>query len=155
MTGSSLFRLFCLKSLVLALALSACAGTPAPSPRRQANIRIDGHQARVLVAVTRQEHVTGLMFREELDEDEGMLFVYDTSEVRCMWMKNTYVPLSAAFLGEDGRILGIARMDPMTTTTHCSPAPSRYVLEMNRGWFERKGLGEGSRVDLSGIPSIP
>ena len=147
-----LFRLLCVLPLVLVAALTACAGTVGETSHRQTLIDLQGHQARIMVAVTRQEHITGLMYRRELPEDQGMLFVYDEPRVRCMWMKNTYIPLSAAFLDDDGRILAIADMAPMTTNSHCSPGPVRYVLEMNQGWFARRGLDKGSRVDLTSIP---
>ena len=137
--------------LVLVAALTACAGTRGEATHRQALIDLQGHQARIMVAATRQEHITGLMFRRELPEDQGMLFVYDEPRVRCMWMKDTYIPLSAAFLDDDGRILAISDMAPMTTKPHCSPGPVRYVLEMNQGWFARRGLDKGSRIDLTGI----
>jgi uncharacterized membrane protein (UPF0127 family) len=80
-----------------------------------------------------------------------MLFVHDAARVCCMWMQNTLVPLTAAFLDDDGRILGLADMEPLTTNGHCSPAPARYVLEMNRGWFARHGVGPGLRIDLTGV----
>ena len=79
-----------------------------------------------------------------------MLFVHDAARVCCMWMQNTLVPLTAAFLDGEGRILGLADMEPLTTNGHCSPAPARYVLEMNRGWFARHGVGPGLRIDLTG-----
>ena len=146
-----LFRLLCTLSLVFVAALTACAGTTGPATDRETRIDLQGHQVRIMVAVTRQEHITGLMFRRELPEDQGMLFVYDEPRVRCMWMKDTYIPLSAAFLDDDGRILAISDMAPMTTKPHCSPGPVRYVLEMNQGWFARRGLDKGSRIDLTGI----
>lgn len=155
MIQSRLFLLLCLQIFALTAALTACAGALDAGHGRLAVIDIDGQPARVLVAATRQEQLTGLMFRENLPEDQGMLFVYDAPRVRCMWMKNTVIPLSAAFLADDGRILSIVDMVPMTTDSHCSPAPVRYILEMNQGWFERRGLGRGSRVDLSRIHPGP
>lgn len=154
MNRSITFFLACMQPFLLAMALVACAGTTATTTDTLAtlDIDIDGHPARVLVAVTHKEHITGLMFKESLPENEGMLFVYENAKVRCMWMKNTLIPLNAAFLDDTGRILAIADMAPGTLVPHCSPGPVRYVLEMNSGWFERNGLGKGSRVHLPKIP---
>lgn len=114
-------------------------------------LTVGGRAVEVQVAATPETRQTGLMFRTGLPEDEGMLFVHDAARVRCMWMQNTLVPLTAAFLDDDGRILGLADMAPLTTNGHCSPGPARYVLEMNRGWFARHGVGPGLRIDLKGV----
>lgn len=140
-----LFTLSCTQASALGLGGVPLHDLPA------ATIRIGGHPVRALLATTQPEHETGLMFRERLPENEGMLFVYDTAKVRCMWMKNTLIPLTAAFLDADGRILNLEDMAPGTTQSHCSAGPVLYVLEMNRGWFERRGLGAGVSVDLSEI----
>lgn len=102
------------------------------------------------VASTPQQRQTGLMFRENLPQQEGMLFVFEDAAVQCFWMKNTLVPLTAAFVADDGRIVNLADMQPQTTDSHCSEAPVRYVLEMNQGWFSKKGLRKGTK--LSGTP---
>ena len=116
-----------------------------------ATVTIGGRPVRVLLAATPEQRQTGLMFRESMDEDEGMLFVHDVPKVRCMWMKDTLIPLTAAFLDASGRILNLADMDPLTTRSHCSEGPALYVLEMNRGWFARHGVSTGDRVDLPEI----
>ncbi|WP_304305543.1 DUF192 domain-containing protein [Pseudacidovorax intermedius] len=102
------------------------------------------------VAATPQQRQTGLMFRENLPQQEGMLFVFEEPAVQCFWMKNTLVPLTAAFVADDGRIVNLADMQPQTTDSHCSEAPVRYVLEMNQGWFAKKGLRKGAK--LAGAP---
>jgi uncharacterized protein len=94
----------------------------------------------------------GLMHRKELAQNAGMLFVFDERAVHCMWMKNTLIPLSVAFIDERGTIVNIADMQPKSETSHCAAQPVRYALEMNRGWFAARGIKPGSR--LGGIPGI-
>jgi len=111
-----------------------------------------GETFTVQIADTSEAHAVGLMFRSDLPEEEGMLFVYDQPRRRCMWMKNTLIPLSAAFLDADGAILNLEDMEPQTTLGHCSNGPVLYVLEMNQGWFARHGVRAGGRIDLSRLP---
>jgi uncharacterized membrane protein (UPF0127 family) len=108
------------------------------------------HQISAQLAATPQQRQTGLMFRKEMPQPEGMLFVFDEPSQQCFWMKNTLLPLTAAFIADDGTIVNLADMKPQTTDTHCSGQPVRYVLEMNQGWFAKKGIKAGSR--LSGPP---
>ena len=136
----------------LAMACQALSGAPLRG-LPAANVTIGGQPVRLLLATTPEQHQTGLMYRESMAEDEGMLFVYDAPKMRCMWMKNTLIPLTAAFIDESGRILNLADMKPQTTRSHCSEGPVLYVLEMNRGWFARHGVREGERIDLSSIDS--
>jgi uncharacterized membrane protein (UPF0127 family) len=77
---------------------------------------------------------------------EGMLFVFEAPAVQCLWMKNTLLPLTAAFVADDGRIVNLADMKPQTTDSHCSSEPVRYVLEMNQGWFAKRGIAAGGRI---------
>ena len=102
------------------------------------------------VASTPQERTVGLMFRKEMPVNEGMLFVFEQPSAQCFWMKNTLLPLTAAFLADDGTIVNLADMQPHSLDSHCSARPVRYVLEMNKGWFEKRGLKAGAR--LSGPP---
>lgn len=102
------------------------------------------------VAATPQQRSTGLMFRPQMPASEGMLFVFEQPSEQCFWMKNTLLPLTAAFVADDGTIVNLADMKPQTTDSHCSRRPVRYVLEMNLGWFEKKGIKAGSK--LSGAP---
>lgn len=92
----------------------------------------------------------GLMHRKALASNAGMLFVFDEAEAHCMWMKNTFVPLSVAFLDDGGEIVNIADMTPHSEQAHCAARPARYALEMNRGWFAARGIKPGMRV--GGIP---
>ncbi|RJP68633.1 MAG: DUF192 domain-containing protein [Comamonadaceae bacterium] len=102
------------------------------------------------VASTPQERTVGLMFRKEMPANEGMLFVFEQASGQCFWMKNTLLPLTAAFVADDGTIVNLADMQPQSLDSHCSARPVRYVLEMNKGWFEKRGLKAGAR--LSGPP---
>lgn len=102
------------------------------------------------VAATPQQRSTGLMFRPQMPASEGMLFVFDQPSEQCFWMKNTLLALTAAFVADDGTIVNMADMKPQTTDSHCSKKAVRYVLEMNLGWFEKKGIKAGSK--LSGAP---
>lgn len=105
------------------------------------------------VAATPEQRSTGLMFRREMPPSEGMLFVFEQAAVQCFWMKNTPLPLTAAFVADDGTIVNLADMKPQTTDSHCSTQPVRYVLEMNQGWFGKKGIKAGFR--LGGRPFTP
>jgi uncharacterized protein len=105
------------------------------------------------VAATPQQRNTGLMFRKQMPQSEGMLFVFEQASEQCFWMKNTLLPLTAAFVADDGTIVNLADMAPQTTNSHCSAKPVRYVLEMNQGWFAKKGIKAGFK--LSGPPFKP
>ena len=116
-------------------------------------LRINGHRVVAEVAATVQTRATGLMNRFSLQPDHGMLFVFDTPQPQTFWMKNTYVPLSIAFIDARGRILNIEDMAPQTETTHPSRGPALYALEMKKGWFAQNGIGEGDRVE--GLDKAP
>lgn len=108
------------------------------------------HLIQAQVASTPDQRSIGLMFRREMPANEGMLFIFQQPELQCFWMKNTLLPLTAAFVADDGTIVNLADMKPQTTDTHCSLKPVRYVLEMHQGWFDKRGLQAGSR--LNGYP---
>jgi hypothetical protein len=108
------------------------------------------HLIQAQVAATPEQRATGLMFRTEMPANEGMLFVFEQPAVQCFWMKNTLLPLTAAFVADDGSIVNLVDMKPQTLDSHCSEQPVRYVLEMNQGWFAKRGLRAGSR--LGGAP---
>ena len=86
------------------------------------------------------------MMRKEMPQHEGMIFVFEQASQQCFWMKNTLLPLTAAFVSDDGTIVNMADMKPQTTDSHCSTQPVRYVLEMNKGWFAKKGIKAGSKI---------
>jgi uncharacterized membrane protein (UPF0127 family) len=104
------------------------------------------HLIQAQVASTPEQRATGLMFRAEMPANEGMLFVFEEPAGQCFWMKNTLLPLTAAFVADDGTIVNLADMKPRTLDSHCSAKPVRYVLEMNQGWFAKRGLQAGSRL---------
>lgn len=98
------------------------------------------------VASTPEQRATGLMHRPSMPTHEGMLFVFEQPAVQCFWMKNTLLPLTAAFVADDGTIVNLADMKPQTLDSHCSSQPVRFVLEMNQGWFTKRGLVAGTRL---------
>ena len=108
------------------------------------------YQIDAQVAQTPQQQQVGLMFRKEMPQAEGMLFVFDQPSTQCFWMKNTLLPLSAAFVADDGRIVNIVDMQPLTLDSHCSEEPVRFVLEMNQGWFAKKNMKKNAK--LGGAP---
>jgi len=108
------------------------------------------HQVDAQVASDFNTRMVGLMFRKEMPQHEGMLFVFDQPSVQCFWMRNTLLPLTAAFIADDGTIVNLADMKPLTEDSHCSAKPVRFVLEMNQGWFAKKGIKPGAK--FSGPP---
>ncbi len=108
------------------------------------------HQIDVQLAISPQEKQIGLMWRSDMPQQEGMLFIFDMPSKQCFWMKNTLLPLTAAFVADDGTIVNLVDMKPQTTDSHCSTKPVRYVLEMNKGWFAKKGIKAGAK--LTGAP---
>jgi hypothetical protein len=98
------------------------------------------------VAQSPEERQIGLMFRTQMPQNEGMLFIFEQPTTQCFWMKNTLLPLTAAFVDDAGFIVNLADMKPQTTETHCSAKPVRFVLEMNQGWFAKKGIKAGAKL---------
>ena len=114
-------------------------------------LTVGDHKVTAEVVVTPEQRAVGLMHRFSLKPDHGMLFVFERSEPLSFWMKNTFIPLSIAFIGADGRIVNIEDMKPQTEDTHWSKGPALYALEMRKGWFAEKGIGPGAVV--KGIPA--
>jgi uncharacterized membrane protein (UPF0127 family) len=110
-------------------------------------VTIGGHKLTAEVAGTDAHRATGLMHRRMLPENRGMLFVFPDVAFHSMWMMNTYVPLSVAFLDRDGTIINIAEMQPQTQTTHSATRPAKYALEVNQGWFGKRGIKPGIKVE--------
>jgi uncharacterized membrane protein (UPF0127 family) len=130
---------------VFCVAAAAQSGDPQTDlPRTTITTGI--FQIDVQVAATPQQREIGLMFRKEMPQQEGMIFVFEQPGTQCFWMKNTLIPLTAAFVADDGTIVNLEDMKPQTTDSHCSDKPVRYVLEMNQGWFARKGVKAGARL---------
>ena len=111
------------------------------------------HRIEAEVAATQPARMTGLMQRKTMPAQRGMLFVFSEVERHCMWMRNSDLPLSVAFLDEKGRFLNIEDMQPHTEDNHCATKPARFALEMNLGWFKARGVGPG--FGISGINKVP
>ena len=107
------------------------------------------------VAQSPQERQIGLMHRKSMPQHEGMLFVFEEAATQCFWMKDTLLPLTAAFVADDGSIVNLADMQPRSEASHCSQKPVRYVLEMNQGWFAQKGLKAGARLVGKPFAALP
>jgi uncharacterized membrane protein (UPF0127 family) len=137
-----------LRAALFALTLSFAAGAGAQLPVVQLSAGM--HLVRAEVADSFASRMQGLMHRKSLAQNAGMLFVFEEAGPHCMWMKNTYVPLSVAFLDDAGAIINVADMTPHSEDSHCAAKPARYALEMNRGWFAERGIKPGTR--LRGIP---
>lgn len=134
--------------LVVATALSAHA-----DPLITYSLRIKKHEIRVEVANTEQDRLRGLMFRDKLAQNNGMIFLYPRAEASAMWMKNTRIALSVAFIDASGHILNIAEMEPFSEEAHASSGAAAYALEMKRGWFSKRGIKHGDRIE--GLKDLP
>lgn len=117
---------------------------------RSIPLNIGIHVIQAEAAATPAQREQGLMFREKMGANEGMVFLFGTPTTVCMWMKNTLIPLSVAFIDEQGKIVNIADMQPQSTESHCGDKPVKYALEMNQGWFKQKNIKPGTVVD--GLP---
>ncbi len=135
------------------LALTATAQDTPQTTLPRIKLQAGMYQIDTQVAQTEAQRQIGLMFRQEMPQHEGMLFVFEQPATQCFWMKNTLLPLTAAFVADDGTIVNLVDMKPQTTDSHCSAKPVRFVLEMNQGWFAKKGVKAGSR--LSGVAFKP
>jgi len=100
------------------------------------------------VARTADERAEGLMYRQELPDGVGMLFVFETSEVRSFWMQNTYVALDIAYMDASFVLVDIQQMEPLTTDPHESAAPAMFALEVRQGWFAEHGIRTGDRAEV-------
>ena len=104
------------------------------------------HRIEAEVAATPDSRQTGMMQRTLMAPQRGMLFVFPEAAAHCMWMRNTLLALSVAFIDEKGRIINIEDMQPKTENNHCASKPARYALEMNLGWFKSRGLSAGFAI---------
>ena len=140
MEGTSVRQLF---AALLLVVCSAVARADLP----EVTLTIAGNKATAEVASTDSQRQVGLMNRRMLPENRGMLFVFPDVAMHGMWMMNTYVPLSVAFLDREGRIINIEDMQPQTQNTHSASKPAKYALEMNLGWFAKRGIKPGTKVE--------
>jgi uncharacterized membrane protein (UPF0127 family) len=146
MSLSPVFRRICawwLAGCLAAVTTSSLAqGTPQLQLQR-IKIGAGMHLIDTQLATTPEQRQIGLMWRKDLPTNEGMLFIFEQASVQCFWMRNTLTALSAAFVEDDGTIVNLADMKPQTDDSHCSTKPVRFVLEMNQGWFKKRGIGPG------------
>jgi uncharacterized protein len=144
-----------LRAALAAFALAGlCAAAVAQEvPQSLPKIRLNAgiHNIDAQVAQTPEQREIGLMFRPVMPVSEGMLFTFERPAQQCFWMKNTLIPLDAAFIDDAGAIVNIEHMKPQTLDGHCSEKPVRYVLEMNDGWFAKRGIKPGFK--LKGLPA--
>jgi len=141
------------------LTLCALSGLAAPAAAQAPDAEAKGqprlptvqltagmHLITAEVAQTQNQRATGLMFRKTMAPNDGMVFVFERAGQQCFWMQNTLLPLSIAFVADDGRVVNIDDMKPLTQDSHCSTEPVRFVLEMNQGWFAKRGIKAGARL---------
>jgi len=147
MTNINIRSLLCallLATLPFQIGTAAAQGTPQDLPA--ITLQAGMHNIRAAVAQTSDQRQTGLMYRREMAQHEGMLFIFEQASAQCFWMKNTPLPLSIAFLADDGSVVNIADMKPQSLDSHCSTQPVRFVLEMNQGWFAKRGIKAGFKI---------
>jgi uncharacterized membrane protein (UPF0127 family) len=141
-----------LRCAALWLAL-AFAVTAAHAQMPEIPLTIAGHKLSAEVAASNPERMQGLMHRRMMPENRGMLFVFTEEAQHAMWMKNTYIPLSVAFIDSKGVITNIEDMKPHTEDSHPAVKPVRYALEMNLGWFAKRGIKAGAKIE--GLEKAP
>ncbi|QAU35314.1 DUF192 domain-containing protein [Janthinobacterium sp. 17J80-10] len=138
-------------TLAAALILCASAASAQQAVKfRTLPLNIGIHVIQAEAAATPAQREQGLMHREKMGPNQGMVFLFEGATTICMWMKNTLLPLSVAFIDEQGKIVNIADMQPQSTESHCGEKPVKYALEMNQGWFRQKNIKPGTLVD--GLP---
>jgi uncharacterized membrane protein (UPF0127 family) len=147
---SELIYRFVVGAIVALTSLALRAADPVPT----IELHIGGQKVIAEIAATEPARTLGLMHRKQpLAANHGMLFVFTDSGFHSMWMRNTFIPLSVAFLDESGRILNIADMTPQTTTAHTAAGFAKYALEMNQGWFAARSIRAGAKVE--GLETAP
>lgn len=139
-----------LRVLAACLLLGLSGPALAEAKLRTTTIKVGNHALRVEVVATDAQRQKGLMFREKLARNDGMLFVFDEPAYHSMWMKNTLIPLSVAFVDAKGEILNVLDMEPHSLDTKMAAGPATFAIETNKGWFAERGLKAGDRV--TGLP---
>lgn len=135
-----------MRRVLFALLLAAAAAQAQQPSLPRVQLGAGMYLIRAEVADRDDTRATGLMHRTSLPDNGGMLFVFEAAEIHCMWMKNTLLPLSVAFVDASGDIINIADMQPLSEDTHCAARPARYALEMKQGWFAERGIRAGMRL---------
>jgi uncharacterized membrane protein (UPF0127 family) len=141
-----------MRALLLFFFTVSCFAQPVGGGLPTVELNAGMYLIRAEVAADFPSRSQGLMYRQQLASNAGMLFIFDEPGAQCMWMKNTLIPLSVAFLDDDGTIINIEDMAPQTEDSHCARRSARYALEMNRGWFAARGIKPGMR--LGGLPGV-
>jgi uncharacterized protein len=133
--------------VALLLAVASAWAQNGPQPKLPTTPLTAGmHVIQAELAVRPEQQMVGMMFRRDMGANEGMLFVNDEPGVRCFWMRNTLLPLTIAFIADDGSIVNLADMTPQSEQSHCSAKAVRFALEMRQGWFAKRGIQPGSRL---------
>lgn len=138
----------CTLALISSTAFSVCVfaqGVPQTQLPR-ATLNAGMHLMQVQLAQNFEQRQMGLMWRKEMPQNEGMLFIFEQASVQCFWMRNTLIPLTAAFVADDGTVVNLVDMKPMSDESHCSTKPVRFVLEMNQGWFVKRNIQAGYKL---------
>ena len=130
-----------------------CAGPSLAQPMPLAELGAGMYRIEAEVAHTAQARQVGLMMRKTMAPQRGMVFVFEHDATHCMWMKNTFMPLSVAFVDAQGKVINIEDMQPQSEDNHCAAAPARFALEMNLGWFRERGIKAGDV--LRGFDRLP
>jgi uncharacterized membrane protein (UPF0127 family) len=120
---------------------------------KTSQIKVAGHPLKVELAIEEPQRLQGLMYRKTLGKEDGMLFIFDEPGYHSMWMKNTLIPLSVAYVDKDGVILNILDMEPQTLDSHTAAGPAVYAIETNKGWYAEKKVKDGDKV--TGLPKVP
>jgi uncharacterized membrane protein (UPF0127 family) len=134
-----------LVALLVSLAATP-AGAQQPQDLPMVTLTAGMHNVRAQLAASPNQRQVGLMYRRDMPANEGMLFVFEEASLQCFWMQNTLLPLTIAFVADDGTIVNLADMKPLSKDSHCSSKPVRYALEMNAGWFAKRGIGPGFKL---------
>jgi len=145
-------RSICFYIILLLTLFPTFLGCSTHSPVSNKNtyeIKINDKISHAEVAFTQKDRTIGLMFRDKLDNDHGMLFIYPQEKYLSFWMKNTKIPLSIAFINSKEIITQIDSMTPYSLMSHTSREKVKYALEMEQGWFRKNGIKAGSKVGLS------
>ncbi len=143
-------RLAALGALLLGATVLPAIAQQTPTEFRVIPLTAGIHVIRAEVALAPAERSKGLMFRPSLGQNQGMVFLFDEPAVQCMWMRNTLIPLSVAFIDDAGHVINVEDMAAQTEDNHCAKKPARYALDMNLGWFAKHGVRSGAAI--TGLP---
>jgi uncharacterized membrane protein (UPF0127 family) len=141
-----------LLALIASIGATCSWAQDQPQNLAATTLKVGMHSIRAQLAITPIQRQVGLMHRREMPSHEGMLFVFDEASPQCFWMRNTLIPLSIAFLADDGTVVNLADMKPQSDDSHCSARPVRFALEMNQGWFAKRGVKPGTRISGEVFP---